>query len=202
MSCVGIIDYGVGNLTSVSNMLDYISLKNKVIHLPEQLNSVTHVILPGVGSFKAGMNGLELGGWVDSLKSYALVQQRPILGICLGMQLLASKGYEDGKCKGLSIIPGVVEKIKVDNLRLPHIGWNSVGMDGSRLSLNLRRNPFFYFVHSYHFIPVDQSLITGTVLYEKPMVAILEQGNIFGVQFHPEKSQDAGQQLLLNFCRF
>ena len=196
---VVIIDYGVGNLMSVSNALELLSVSHEIIESPAKLKLATHVILPGVGSFKMGMEGLRNGGWIEPLRKFALIEQKPILGICLGMQLLADIGYENGEFSGLSILPGVVEKIPVKNEPLPHIGWNDISTKAARITANLPEKPYFYFVHSYRFLPKSESIIVGTAQYGAPIVAIVESGNIYGAQFHPEKSQDNGVQILRNF---
>lgn len=198
---IAIIDYGVGNLTSVSNALDYLCLSHRIIDSPEYLERATHVILPGVGSFKAGMEGIKRRGWSDPLRKVALIEKKPLLGICLGMQLLADTGFENGQLPGLSILSGEVVKIPAINLPLPHIGWNDVDIRIGRITENLSENPYFYFVHSYRFIPKDKSIIVGTVQYDVPIAAIVEYENIFGTQFHPEKSQDNGSQILQNFAK-
>lgn len=197
---IAIINYGVGNLTSVSNALELLGISHEIIDTPERLAQATHVILPGVGSFKAGMEGMQKGGWIEPFKQIALIEKKPTLGVCLGMQLLADEGLENGRFAGLSILSGVVEKIPVKNVALPHIGWNDVRTKPARITKDLPENPHFYFVHSYRFVPEDESIIVGTAEYDAPIAAIIESGNIFGTQFHPEKSQDNGMQILRNFA--
>jgi glutamine amidotransferase len=196
---IAIIDYGVGNLTSVANALDFIGLSYEIINKAKCIENATHLILPGVGSFKMGMDGLSRGGWIEPIKKFVLEEKKPILGICLGMQLFADVGFEDGQFPGLSIIPGTVEKITVKNLKLPHIGWNIVNIKPAKITINLPLDPYYYFVHSYHFLPKNKSIIVGTANYETPIASIIEMENIFGMQFHPEKSQENGMQILLNF---
>lgn len=196
---VGIVNYGVGNLTSVANALTRLGVEPFIAEKPKEIENASHVIVPGVGSFRAGMEGLTRGGWVDMIRRIALDEKNPILGICLGLQLFADIGYEDGEWKGLSIVPGHVEKIPVKGVPLPHIGWNSVALRDKAMARNFTGEPDFYFVHSYRFVPKDDSVIAGVADYSVPVVAMIEKDNVWGAQFHPEKSQDNGMQLLKNF---
>ena len=201
-SRVVIINYGLGNLSSVGNAFTALGIEYVITDTPEMLGSSTHIVLPGVGSFKEGMNGLKRGGWIEPLHKQVLQQRKPFLGICLGMQLLADKGFENGECAGLAFISGRVEKIPVmeHHLPLPHIGWNSVQVEQSkRIVQGLPVAPDFYFVHSYRLVPIDSSVIAGTAEYGVPITAIVEKDNIFGTQFHPEKSAEAGLKILKNF---
>lgn len=197
---IGIIDYGVGNLTSVKNALDFISVEAKVCTRSDELNDLHGIILPGVGSFPAGMQNLESLGIiptiVDQVKSGL-----PLLGICLGMQLLATSSDEFALTKGLDLIPGTVKKLddQNGNLRIPHIGWNGVVFDDCFLAKGLDEEEDFYFVHSYGFSNVDEDYVKGTSQYGDKVVALVERDNIFGTQFHPEKSQKAGLEMLRNF---
>lgn len=201
-SRVVIINYGLGNLSSVSNALTSLDIAHEIISSPNDFLRASHIILPGVGSFKEGMDGLRRGGWIEPLHEQVLQQRKPFLGICLGMQLLSDKGFENGECAGLAFIPGLVEKIPVTehDLPLPHIGWNSVRIkQGKRIVQGLPVDPDFYFVHSYRLVPTDSSVIASTAEYGVPIVAIIEKDNIFGTQFHPEKSAEAGLKILKNF---
>lgn len=202
MSCC-IIDSGVGNLSSIKNSISnfyesvYISSNHK------DIINASHLILPGVGSFKSGMRNLESMNLIDLLNEQVLTKKKPILGICLGMQLFASYGFENGKTKGLSWIKGTVEKIKIDeNLRLPHVGWNDIDLSKKSLLLHgCEEELVFYFVHSYEFLPSNSNETVGTTDYGKKIVCILEKDNIFATQFHPEKSHVAGSIILKNFLK-
>ena len=202
MSCIGLIDYGAGNFASVFNALRYLQLN--VVHVtePQQMNQVSHLILPGVGSFTAAMRRLESLQLVTELRKQLLEIQKPFLGICVGMQVLASFGREFEDYPGLGLIPGVVDRIPAEQygLRLPHIGWSELHPTrASLLFAGMPDNPIFYFVHSYQLQPEFSQAILATCQYGEEIVAMVERENIYGVQFHPEKSQDAGLRLLRNF---
>lgn len=202
---VAIIDYGVGNLTSVKNAFDELGVIAEIVDKPERLNDATHVVLPGVGSFEAGMRGLRDADFVDALKEVVEKNKKPILGICLGMQLFATVGEENGEHCGLDFIYGKVSLIDVaeSKLPLPHIGWNDVDiMNDSVLGSGFESVPQFYFVHSYHFVPKDTSVIVGKADYGVPVTAMVEKENIFGAQFHPEKSHIDGVQIFKNFLDY
>ena len=202
-SCkVRIIDYGVGNTASVSNALSLLGVKAVITKDKKEIEKSTHLILPGVGSFGEGMTNLKKNGLDNLIKNQVLSKGKKILGICLGMQLLASKGFEYGEHDGLEIIPGKV--IKIDNsiskLHLPHIGWNNVNLIGNhKITRGFEKEPIFYFVHSFHFVPENNECVAGVCDYGEKIVSILEHQNIFGVQFHPEKSHDDGFHILRNF---
>lgn len=197
---IAIIDYGIGNITSIQNSLNKIDVVNKVIQDPEELNNFTHIILPGVGSFKAAMTAIINKSWDCKIKENVILKKKPILGICLGMQLLFEKGYENGETDGLGLVKGEVVKINEENIKIPHLGWNNLE-DSNQNSLltNLNNFPDFYFAHSYHVLPIDEKIIISYVIYGKKIVAVVAENNIYGTQFHPEKSQDNGMKLLLNF---
>lgn len=199
-SKIAIIDYGVGNITSVANSLNQISISNKIISNPYELDDYTHMILPGVGSFKSGMNGLKSGGWCDIIKNEVLVKKKRLLGICLGMQLLFDMGFENGETEGLGLISGVVNKMIVKTERLPHLGWNDLEIcDENFIFSSLPNHPDFYFAHSYHVLPEDKSSIIAYVNHGGKIVSVITKENIYGTQFHPEKSQENGMTLLSNF---
>ncbi len=198
---VGIVDCAISNLTSVLNALRYIGVEVKVIADPDGLEDCTHLVLPGVGSFSRGISNLKKIGFVSPIREWAR-EGRPLIGICLGMQLLAEEGEEFGPSKGLGLIPGRVVRVKTDDpsLRLPHIGWNDVERRGeSRLLAGVNTSPIYYFVHSYAYDDPQADYVTGICQYGGAQVAIVEQGNVFGTQFHPEKSQKNGMALLKNF---
>jgi glutamine amidotransferase len=199
---VCIIDYGLGNIASVKNAFDTLGVNNVVSNDPIIIRKATHLVLIGVGSFKEGMSHLKERGLVDVLRDEVMCKKKNILGICLGMQLFATKGFEHGENDGLNFIPGKVIQIDVSQskLRLPHVGWNNVkAKDGHQILNDFVSEPIFYFVHSFHFVPDDERVIVGFCDYGVPVTAIIESGNIFGTQFHPEKSSSDGLQILKNF---
>ena len=199
---VCIVDYGIGNIASIYN--GALSSGHDVIVSsdPEKISKSSHLILPGVGSFQKGMEGIMSRGLIKILNDQVLFKKKPVLGICLGMQLFASRGFEDGDHKGLNWIKGKVEKIDKDlnNIKVPHMGWNEVKCKNkSKLLTNIEEPLIFYFVHSYQFLPDDKSVITGTCKHGKDLTSCIEYKNIYATQFHPEKSHNVGLQLLNNF---
>lgn len=201
-SNVVIIDSGVGNHTSVKNAFGLLGIQVTITSDAAVLASATHLVLPGVGSFQEGMEGLQKRNLPEVLRSIVLEKHTPILGICLGLQLLASEGFEHGHFQGLGLIPGKVIELETASkgLRLPHIGWNDVRVTGNhQITQGFTHDPIFYFVHSYHVVPEDPAVIAGMCDYGVNFAAIVEKGNIFGAQFHPEKSHSDGMQLLKNF---
>jgi glutamine amidotransferase len=202
MKSIGLIDYGAGNFTSVLNALRRLGVKVLRIDRCEQLLSASHIILPGVGSFPSAMQNLCRTGMVAAIKDIIDNDRRPFLGICVGMQLLATEGTEFRRCDGLGVIKGTVEKIPVEEkgLRLPHIGWNEVELSSdSVLFHGLSDNPIFYFVHSFHLNAADRNDIIAYCDYGSGVVAAVCKRRTYGVQFHPEKSQQDGLKLLNNF---
>jgi len=199
---VGIIDYRMGNLTSVRNALSALKIPCRILSVPDQLSSCSHYILPGVGAFSEAMNALKSEGWIEPLQRYVLQKERPILGICLGMQLLATTSQEFGIHQGLNWIPGKVSRIQPDvpSLHIPHVGWNDVQQKNEgKLYEGIPNNSDFYFVHSYHLVPRNPLNITGTTDYGMEVTASMESDRIFAVQFHPEKGGPIGLRLLKNF---
>ena len=197
-----IIDYGLGNLSSVYNICESLGVDVFVSENPESMTRATHLILPGVGSFAEGMKGLKNRKWLSPLHTEVLENKKPILGICLGMQLMATRGFEFEECEGLGWIEGDVVKIEAEShgLKLPHIGWNTLELSpDSLLCKELEGEPFFYFLHSYRFIPKSPEIVKGVSVYGDRIPAVLEKNNLFAVQFHPEKSHTAGKTLLQNF---
>lgn len=198
---VGVIDYSISNLASVLNALSYIGAEAERVRDWKLVDQFTHLVLPGVGSFASGMAKLRDYGFVEPLRM-AAARGTPLLGMCLGMQLLADEGEEYGPTVGLGLLPGKIVRIKtgVSELRLPHVGWNDVTPCGSsRLLVGLPTPSTFYFIHSYAYSAADADYVTGLTNYAGPQVALVERGNLFGTQFHPEKSQKHGMQLLKNF---
>ncbi len=189
----------MGNITSVKNALEFLKLPVMVAENSEDLAKASHIILPGVGSFKEGMKNLEELGFVSALKKEVLENKKPLLGICLGMQLLMSEGEEGGIGAGLNFIKGKVSKFKEIGLRIPHVGWNTV--EARKENSLLRENFDFYFVHSYYVDPINKDAIKATTHYGIDFPSLVCSDNIYGVQFHPEKSHEAGLKLLENFCK-
>ena len=197
---VGIVDYGMGNLRSVANAFSTLDCTVHVVTMPAELDKTTHIVLPGVGSFGDGMAALRAGGWVDVLSHMVHEQGVPLLGICLGMQLLASVGNENGTHAGLGWVPGGVDRLPGDGVRVPHVGWNEVDIKRPcRLFRELGERPAFYFVHSYAMKPAADDVVTGTCDYGSAFVSTLHARNVHGVQSHPEKSHRTGLQMLQNF---
>lgn len=199
---VAIIDCGVGNHRSVYNALTLLGVPAEITSDTAAIVAASHLIFPGVGSFAEGMEGLQKKCLTPLLMEEVMVKKKRILGICLGMQLFASEGFEHGHFEGLGFIPGKVIKIDttVSGLRLPHIGWNDVRLVGDHgITRGFDRPPIFYFVHSYHVVPDDPSVIAGVCDYGIDVTALIEQGNVFGAQFHPEKSHDDGMRIFKNF---
>ena len=194
---VAIIDYGMGNVASVQKALHFLKIDSKVTSNYEDINNSKYIILPGVGSFRQAMENLEKRKLVSFLKE-KVEEGKPFLGICLGMQLLAERGYEDGVTEGLGFIEGDVIIIPKTDLPIPHIGWNDITVKIPQYFDNLKDNNF-YFVHSYFFNAKDINDISATVKYGNDLVAVVQKNNVLGTQFHPEKSQTSGLQVLKNF---
>jgi imidazole glycerol-phosphate synthase subunit HisH len=202
---VGIINYGMGNLSSVRRAFEDIGVESIVANHPSILYEVDRVVLPGVGAFAEGMTYLGQGGWISALHDVVKVQKKPLLGICLGMQMLASNGYEGGMSEGLGLIPGKVQRLDTlgCKLRIPHVGWNEVNYKTKdALFVGIPNLSDFYFVHSYAFIPVEEDDLIATVSYGADVAAVVRSDHVFGCQFHPEKSSKAGRKLLKNFMDY
>jgi len=200
MSKIVIVDYSCGNIDSVNSAITYHGFKGVVTRDPKIINNADKIILPGQGSFKIGVNNLKKYNLFDLIISKALNDNTPILGICLGMQVLATMGFENGKENGLNLIPGNIEKMKETKLKLPHIGWNEVKISKKNpIFKDIKDQTDFYFVHSYRFVCEDNDDILTTTKYEDTFVSSVCKRNIFGVQFHPEKSLTAGLKLIKNF---
>ena len=198
---IGIVNYGIGNLQSVKNSLDFLNIPNAIINKPEEINNFDKIILPGVGAFGAAMEKLNSLGFAGEIKKLAS-ENKPILGICLGMQLLFDEGYEHGRHKGLGLVEGKVLPFneKVKDLPLPLIGWNNITKENtSPLLENIENNSNFYFVHSFYCEPEEKDIVSASSDYGIKFASIIHKKNIFGCQFHPEKSQSAGLQILKNF---
>ncbi|MCF7800158.1 imidazole glycerol phosphate synthase subunit HisH [Candidatus Babeliales bacterium] len=202
---VVIIDYGMSNLGSISRALEICGACVKISSDPKDLKTAEKIILPGVGSFFDGIKNLHNLGLVEPVIEEVLINKTPLLGICLGMQLLASFGTESGNCQGLGLINGQVIKMvpKIIKERIPHVGWNDINiLKPNILFKDIKNNSDFYFVHSYHFVPENTENIIATADYCGNVAAAINHENIYGVQFHPEKSMPLGFKILENFLKF
>ena len=200
---VSIIDYGHGNLGSILNMINRIGGSATLVSDPKNLASARKIILPGIGAFDSGMNALQNRGFIEVLLKKVTEEGAPLLGICLGMQMLGDFS-EEGVSKGLGLIDGGCVRFRNTSndpkLKIPQIGWNEVlPTKDSKLLCNIDATPRFYFVHSYHFVCQNEADIAATSEFGGSFVAAVERKNIFGVQFHPEKSHRFGMKLIQNF---
>lgn len=202
MSKTLIVDYGMGNLGSVRRALEECGADVLVSDNPADCNQADHIILPGVGAFADGMAALKSGGWIAALRSAVLEDTIPLLGICLGMHLLADKGFEGGETPGLGLIPGEVRRLTADSpeTRIPHVGWNEVQHSCVHpLLTGIPNGADFYFVHSYHFASGNGKDALAKTPYCGSFTSVIARGNAYGTQFHPEKSSRYGFQLIRNF---
>ena len=203
---VTIVDYKSGNISSVINSFTEVA-KNKVnLEVTSDLNKIKSsdkVVLPGQGSFKSCIDALNsINGLTDTLNEFVINKKKPLFGICVGLQMFADVGYEETETKGLGWIPGKVSKIDNKNgkYKLPHIGWNQINIvKDSKIFKDVENNSHMYFVHSYEFIPEDKDVISATTDYSSKVVCSVEKDNIFGTQFHPEKSDKIGLKIIKNF---
>tara|TARA_B100000787_G_scaffold16245_1_gene11466 strand:+ start:312 stop:947 length:636 start_codon:yes stop_codon:yes gene_type:complete len=206
---IAIIDYESGNISSVINSFKKVSTNQNIvikIEVTSDLKTILSsdkIILPGQGSFKNCTESLEkIKGLKETLNEFAIIKKKPLFGICVGMQMFADVGYEETETKGLGWIAGKVSKIdnKEGKYKLPHIGWNQINIIKKNKILNkIKNNSHFYFVHSYQFIPDDENVVSATTEYSSNIVCAVEKENIFGTQFHPEKSDQAGLKIIENF---
>lgn len=198
---VVIIDYGLGNLASVAKAFKKAGGEVVISSDNNLISKADHLVLPGQGAFSDGINNIRKLKLDKIIYQQVLKNKKPILGICLGMQLMADKGYENGEHQGLGLIEGETIKIKaVTNIRLPHIGWDDVEIEKkSQIFSEIPNNSDFYFLHSYHLAPSDKSLILATCNYGQKFVVSAQKGNIFATLFHPEKSHEFGIKLIKNF---
>lgn len=195
---LALIDYGVGNLFSVAKALESVGGDVKLTCAAADIELADKIILPGVGAFGDCMKNLEATGLIPTIKAQ-IAAGKPILGICVGLQILFEGSEESPNVDGLKIFSGHVKKICADDLKIPHMGWNSIKFGGSKLFEGLSGEPYYYFVHSYHAAPDDKNIIAATTTYGETVTAAIERDNIFATQFHPEKSGDVGLQVLKNF---
>jgi glutamine amidotransferase len=203
---VTIVDYNSGNISSVINSFKQVAKDKISIEVSSDLKKIKlsdKVVLPGQGSFKSCIEALKnINGLTDTLNEFAITNKKPLLGICVGLQMFADIGFEETETKGLGWIPGKVSKIDNQNgkFKLPHIGWNQINIvRESQIFKDIENNSHMYFVHSYEFIPQDKNIISATTEYSSNIVCSVQQENIFGTQFHPEKSDKMGLKIIDNF---
>jgi imidazole glycerol-phosphate synthase subunit HisH len=200
---IGIIDYGMGNLLSVKNAVEYLGCDVKIVASPSDLLSCEKLILPGVGAFTDCMKNLNEKGFIQELNNQVLEHKKPILGICLGMQVMARNGFEGGVTRGLGWIDANVELVTSDSsaCRIPHVGWSETTFSSHPLFDGIKDVPEFYFVHSYHMNVENKNEVIATFDHGGVYTAAVAKNNIMGCQFHPEKSQEFGLKVLDNFTR-
>tara|TARA_B100000795_G_scaffold126747_1_gene94503 strand:+ start:22 stop:648 length:627 start_codon:yes stop_codon:yes gene_type:complete len=203
---VTIVDYQSGNISSVINSFKQVAKDKVKIEITSDLNKIKSsdkLILPGQGSFKSCVDSLNsINGLQDALKEFAIINKKPLLGICVGLQMFADVGYEESETRGLGWIPGKVNKINNQNgkFKLPHIGWNEIEIvKKSKIFKGIQNKSHMYFVHSYELVPEDKSVISATTDYSSKIVCSVEKENLFGTQFHPEKSDKIGLKIIDNF---
>ena len=203
---ITIVDYNQGNISSVINSFKEVARDKVNIEVTSELKKIKSsdkIVLPGQGSFKSCVDALnKINGLTDTLNEFATTNKKPLLGICVGLQMFADIGYEETETKGLGWISGKVSKI--DNqggkFKLPHIGWNQINIvKDSKIFQNIENNSHMYFVHSYEFVPNEKNVISATTDYSSNIVCSVEKENIFGTQFHPEKSDKIGLKIIDNF---
>lgn len=203
MNRIAIIDYGMANLRSVQKAFEQVHHPADILSAPEKIADYDRIVLPGVGAFKDAIATLRDKGFIDPIKRH-VSRSRPFLGICLGLQMLFDVGYEDGEHAGMGILPGKCVRFDVDStlgLKVPHMGWNQLTfVHPSPLFTGLSDGCNVYFVHGYHVVPADPLVIATTTDYGRPFVSSIRRGNIMATQFHPEKSQKVGLQVLQNFA--
>jgi glutamine amidotransferase len=197
---VAIIDYGMSNVASVQKALNFLNVESIITDNHEEIQNADVILLPGVGSFLQGMNNLEERGLVALLTDEVIVKKKNFLGICLGMQLIMETGMEPFECKGLGWVPGEVVKLELEDLNVPHMGWNNITVSNPTY-YGADNKSDFYFIHSFHVVPKNKEDIAATVNYGFDVVASIQKDNIFATQFHPEKSQTAGLSLLKTFFK-
>ena len=204
---IAVIDYGVGNLYSVEKALKFVGGEVKVTSSAADLKNSDKLVLPGVGAFGDCMKNLAATGLIPTIFEQVLIH-KPLLGICVGLQILFESSEESPNVKGLGIFKGEIKKIRAGNLKIPHMGWNSIEIGrknnlikfgASKIFAGLEGKNYFYFVHSYHAAPSNADIVTATTDYGEKVTAAVELGNIFATQFHPEKSGDVGLKVLKNF---
>ena len=205
---VTIVDYQSGNISSVINSFKEVAKDEVNIEVTSDIKKIKlsdKIVLPGQGSFKSCIESLKgINGLADTLKEFAITNNKPLLGICVGLQMFPDIGYEEAETKGLGWISGKVSKIDNQNgkFKLPHIGWNEIEIQKeSKIFKDIKNKSHMYFVHSYEFIPEDKSVISATTDYSSKIVCSIERYNLFGTQFHPEKSDKTGLKIIENFIK-
>lgn len=201
MTTIGIINIGISNIGSLSGALYSEGWDTRNVSYPQDFEGLTHLLLPGVGVYAVAMKRLAEAGLIECIQKFA-AEGHPVMGICLGMQLIADRGSEGGEAKGIGLVPGSVVPLEVhQHTRLPHVGWNQVSpVKQHPVFEGVRPNVDFYFVHSYQFEEQSQDNVFGTTCYDMEFTSVVGRSNIIGLQFHPEKSQRNGLLLLDNFC--
>jgi glutamine amidotransferase len=201
---IGVLDYGMGNLSSVTNVLDYLGIENEVINVPDEISDVSHLIIPGVGSYAKAMENIKSKGYFQRIKEFG-ASGKPVLGICLGMQLLSFLGTEPLSVDGLGMIEGEVVILPQNlDIRIPHVGWNGIKLVNEHPILDgVKLKADFYFVHSYYLNQIKDENVIATTDYgiDFPSIVCNDKRNVIGIQFHPEKSQKQGLQILENFSQ-
>ena len=202
---IAIIDYGVGNLFSVEKAFAALGAEAKITNNPAEIKKKEKLVLPGVGAFGDCMKNLEDSGLIPLLKE-EVAAGKPLLGICVGLQILFDGSEESPEAKGLGLIPGQVKRIQAEGLKVPHMGWNRLHIAEPRQEKDLfaglaQDREYVYFVHSYYAVPADKKVITATTNYGGEVTAAVQFDNIFATQFHPEKSGDVGLRIIDNFCK-
>ena len=196
---IAVIDYGMGNLRSVQKAFEYLGYKAVITQQPSEIQKADKVVLPGVGAFKDAMQTIKQKG-IDKVLYGVVEQKKPLLGICLGMQMFFEKSYEYGEHKGLGILQGEIVKLP-EGVKIPHMGWNSLNIKKKNpLFEGLSQEPYVYFVHSYH-LNTEADIVSATTYYGKEIQVAAQKENVFALQFHPEKSGDVGLNILQNFGR-
>jgi len=199
---IGILDIGMGNLRSVQNAVYQNGFDPVVVHAAAEFDDLTHLILPGVGNFSAAMPEIETRALRQPILDF-VASGRPLLGTCLGMQLLMGVGEEGGLHAGLGLIHGRVARLAAEGLRLPHVGWNVLNMTRPHPIFDgIKKGRDFYFVHSYAAVCEEESDLLGSTEYGGPVTAVIGRANVVGIQFHPEKSQVNGLRMIENFCNW
>lgn len=199
---IAIVDYGMGNLRSVQKAIEKIGQSAQIVNRPEQIRAASRLILPGVGAFRDAIHELQRLELVDPIREH-IASDKPFLGICLGLQMLFDKSYEGGEWPGLGILPGEVVRFPHSaDLKVPHMGWNTLEPTG-RIPLldSIPPDASVYFVHSYYVVPSQPEVIATRTTYGVTFTSMVARGNMFATQFHPEKSQKVGLQLLTNFAK-
>jgi glutamine amidotransferase len=194
-----ILDYGCGNVLSVYNLFNTLTEEAVVSNKPDVIKKASHIVLPGVGAFGSSVQKIKLKLPLKIIENEVFKKKKPFLGICVGMQVLANTGYEFGLHQGLGWIPGKVIKINSKDLPLPHVGWNNISIKKKSPIIEHLSKSDFYFVHSFIFKPKNLDNVIATTKYQEEFCSIIQDENIYGTQFHPEKSQKAGKILIENF---